>query len=306
MPLLNTQPSDLNYSYLIEMANGKNKETNKIIRGCTLVLEGVSFSIDLLPFKLGSFDVVVGMDGLSKLRAEIICHEKVICIPLPNGEIIEEALVLFVKKKDGSLRMYIDYRELKKLTVKNRYPLPRINDLFDQLQGSRYFSKIYLQSGYHQQRVHEEDVPKTAFRTRYGHYDFLVMPFGLTNALVVFMDLMNRRGQERLEEEIGSLETRSNNVSDQEIYIYSQENPTATAGGPDGFDSNEEEVVPKVDDVFLVDEVFDGAFGGDGEEDVVMGEGVVVTYSSLEMLTKTCLGGMMVSLIFLAGLEEEA
>ncbi|GJS23828.1 putative reverse transcriptase domain-containing protein [Tanacetum coccineum] len=101
-------------------------------------------------------------------------------------------LVLFVKKKDGSFRMCINYRELNKLTVKNRYPLLRINDLFDQLQGSSVYSKIELRSGYHQLRVREEDIPKTAFRTRYDHYEFQVMPFSLTNAHAVFMDLMNR------------------------------------------------------------------------------------------------------------------
>ncbi|GJR70684.1 putative reverse transcriptase domain-containing protein [Tanacetum coccineum] len=102
------------------------------------------------------------------------------------------APILFVKKKDGSFWMCIDYHELNKLTVKNQYPLPRINDLFDQLQGSRVYSKIDLRSGYHQLRVREEDISKTTFRTRYGHYEFQVMPFGLTNAPAVFMDLMNR------------------------------------------------------------------------------------------------------------------
>nr|GFB82027.1 putative reverse transcriptase domain-containing protein [Tanacetum cinerariifolium] len=102
------------------------------------------------------------------------------------------APVLFVKKKDGSFRMCIDYRKLNKLTVKNRYPLLRIDDLFDQLQGSRVYSKIDLRCGYHQLRVREEDIPKTALRTRYSHYEFQVMPFSLTNAPTVFMDLMNR------------------------------------------------------------------------------------------------------------------
>ena len=100
------------------------------------------------------------------------------------------APVLFVKKNDGSLRLRIDYRELNKVTIRNQYSLPRIDDLFYQLQGARVFSKIDLRSGYHQLKIRSEDVPKTAFKTRYGHYEFLVMPFELTDApvVIVFID----------------------------------------------------------------------------------------------------------------------
>ena len=102
------------------------------------------------------------------------------------------APVLFVKKKYGSLQLCIDYRQLNRVTIHNQYPLPRIDELFDQLQGSRVYSKIDLRPGYHQLRGQEGDVPKTAFKTCYGHYEFLEMPFGFTNALTAFMDLMNR------------------------------------------------------------------------------------------------------------------
>ncbi|GJV75851.1 hypothetical protein Tco_1507435 [Tanacetum coccineum] len=276
--MLNIPHITIDTFYNIEMADGNLVSTNTVIQGATLTLLSQPFKIDLMPIKLGSFNVVIGMDWLSKYHARIICDEKVIHIPI-NGEtliirvmekksnkkrledipVVREfpevfpedlpglppvrqvefqidlilgatpvsrapyrlapsemqelsnqlqelsdrgfirpstspwgAPILFVKMKDGSFRMCIDYQELNKLTVKNRYPLPRIDNLFDQLQGSSVYSKIDLRSCYHQLRVRDEDIPKTAFRTRYGHYEFQVMPFGLTNAHAVFMDLMNR------------------------------------------------------------------------------------------------------------------
>ena len=95
-------------------------------------------------------------------------------------------------KKDGSLRMVVDYRGLNEVTIKNKYPLPMINDLFDQLQGAKVFSKIDLRSGYHQLKIREQDIPKTAFTTRYGLYEYTVMSFGLTNAPAYFMNMMNK------------------------------------------------------------------------------------------------------------------
>ncbi|GKF43068.1 putative reverse transcriptase domain-containing protein, partial [Tanacetum coccineum] len=152
----------------------------------------VEFQIDLIPgaapvarapYQLAPYE----MKELSDQLQELFDKGFIRLSSSPWG-----ALVLFVKKKDGSFRMCIDYRELNKLTVKNRYPLPMIDDLVDQLQGSIVYSKIDLRSDYHQLRVLEEDISKTAFRTRYGHYEFQVMPFGYTNSLAVFMDLMNR------------------------------------------------------------------------------------------------------------------
>nr|GEV31228.1 putative reverse transcriptase domain-containing protein [Tanacetum cinerariifolium] len=226
--MLNIPSITLATTYNIEMADGNLISTNTVIQGCTLTLLNQPFEIDLIPIKLGCFNVVIGMDWLSKYHAKIICDEKVVHIPDEDETLIIQARasyrlapsemqelsnqlqeladrgfihpstspwgapVLFVKKEDGSFRMCIDYRELNKLTVKNRYPLPRINNLFDQLQGSSVYSKIDLRSGYHQLRVSDEDIPKTAFRTRYGHYEFQVMTFGLTNAPAVFIDLINR------------------------------------------------------------------------------------------------------------------
>ena len=100
--------------------------------------------------------------------------------------------MLLVKKKDGSLRLCVDYRQLNKMTIKNKYPLPRIDDLMDELHGSSVFSKFDLRSGYHQILLKADNVQKTAFKTRYGHFEYVVMPFGVTNAPTVFMDYMNK------------------------------------------------------------------------------------------------------------------
>ena len=124
------------------------------------------------------------------------------------------APVLFAKKKDKTLRLCIDYKELNRFTINNRYPLPRIEDLFDQLRGARVYSKIDLCTGYHQPRVREKDIPKKAFRTRYGHFEFTVMPFGLTNAPAAFMDIMHRVFQPYLDQLVV--------VFIDDILIYSQ------------------------------------------------------------------------------------
>ncbi|GJQ98614.1 putative reverse transcriptase domain-containing protein [Tanacetum coccineum] len=164
-PLLNVEPFIVNPGYAIEIAD---------VLGATPVAKS--------PYRLAPSE----MQELSGQLQEL--QDKGFIRPIHSSW---GASVLFVKKKDGSFRMCIDYRELNKITIKNRYPFPRIDDLFNQLQGACYFSKIDLQSGYHQLRVHEDDIPKTAFRTRYGYFEFTVMPFGLTNAPAVFMDLMN-------------------------------------------------------------------------------------------------------------------
>ncbi|GKD74273.1 putative reverse transcriptase domain-containing protein, partial [Tanacetum coccineum] len=161
------------------------------LHGLTPVRQ-VEFQMDLVP---GAAPVArapyrLALSEMQELSAQLqVLSDKGFIRPSssPWGD-----LVLFVKNKYGSFRICIDYRELNKLTVKNRYPLLRIGDLFDQLQGSSVYSKIDLSFGYHQLKVRDEDIPKTTFRTRYGHYEFQVMPFGLTNAPVVFIDLMNR------------------------------------------------------------------------------------------------------------------
>ncbi|GJY30482.1 putative reverse transcriptase domain-containing protein [Tanacetum coccineum] len=178
--LIDIVPTTLDYGYDVELADGISPTRQ------------VEFQIDLIPgaaplarapYRLAPPE----MKELSEQLQELSDKGFIRPSSSPWG-----APVLFVKKKDGSFRMCIGSRELNKLKVKNRYPLLRIDDLFDQLQGSSVYSKIDLRSGYHQLRVRKEDIPKTAFRTRYGHYEFQVMPFGLPNAPAVFMDLMNR------------------------------------------------------------------------------------------------------------------
>ncbi|GJT68561.1 putative reverse transcriptase domain-containing protein [Tanacetum coccineum] len=165
----------------------------------------VEFQIDLVPgaasiarapYRLAPFRMKKSSEKLQELSDKGFIRPS----SSPWG-----APVLFVKKKDGPFQMCIDYRELNKLTVKNRYPLPRIDDLFDQLRGSSVYSKIDLRSGYHQLQVREEDIPKMAFRTRYGQYEFQVMPFGLTNAPAIFMDLMNRNMKGHHEEHLKAI-----------------------------------------------------------------------------------------------------
>ena len=119
-----------------------------------------------------------------------------------------------MKNKDKTLQLFIDYKQLNRVTIKNRYPLPRIDDLFAQLRGARVYSKIDLRTGYHQLRVRETNIPKTAFRTRYGHFEFTVMPFGLTNVPAAFMDLMHRVFQPYLDQFVV--------VFVDDILIYSQ------------------------------------------------------------------------------------
>jgi hypothetical protein len=159
----------------------------------------VEFYIDLIPgtARIAKRPYCMAPTELAELKLQIAeLHQKGYIRPSssPWG-----GPVLFVTKKDGSMRMCIDYRSLNEVTIKNKYPLPRIDDLFDQLQGAKYLSKIDLRLGYHQLRIKEADVQKTAFVTGYGQYEFTVMPFGLTNAPAFFMNLINKVFMEELD-----------------------------------------------------------------------------------------------------------
>nr|GEZ43824.1 putative reverse transcriptase domain-containing protein [Tanacetum cinerariifolium] len=172
------------------------------------VVMGHLFKIDLMPIELGTFDVIIGMDGLVEQDVVIMYGKKVVHVPYENKTLVVEgdrgvsrlkviSCIMARKFIESGSQLFVAHitekePEFNKLTVKNRYPLPRIDDLFDQLQGSSVYSKIDLRTGYHQLRIREEDIPITSFRTQYGHYEFRVMPFDLTNAPIVFMDLMNR------------------------------------------------------------------------------------------------------------------
>ena len=152
----------------------------------------VEFAIDLVPgtrpILIAPYRMSASELGELKKQLEELLEKQFIRLSVsPWG-----ALVLLVKKKDGSMRLCVDYRQLNNVTIKNRYPLPRIDDLMDQLVGAEAFCKIDLRSGYYHIRVKAENISKTAFRTRYGHYEYSVMPFGVSNAPCVFMEYMNR------------------------------------------------------------------------------------------------------------------
>ncbi|GJW72320.1 putative reverse transcriptase domain-containing protein [Tanacetum coccineum] len=236
IPLLGIEPSELGFRYEIEIASGQLVEIDKVIKGCKLEIEGHVFDIDLIPFRHGSFDMIIGMDWLSNHKAEIICYEKVVRIPLLDGKVLrvlgekpeekmrqlksakakekekEEIVVVrdFPKVFPDDLSGLPPIREIELIpgatpVAKSPYRLAPseleelsgqlkelqdkgfirpslspwgvpvlIDDLFDQMQGSQFFLNVDLSSGYHQLRVHEDDIPKTAFRTRYGHFEFTV------------------------------------------------------------------------------------------------------------------------------------
>nr|GEV08415.1 hypothetical protein [Tanacetum cinerariifolium] len=208
-------PTALDHYYDVELSDERIIWLNTILRGCTLNFLNRSFNIDLMPVELGSFDAIIGMDWLAKYQDVIVCAKKIIRINWGDEKLIVRRdrsdrgnetrlnIISCTKTQKYMLKgchvfladvttKEIEDKSEKKRLEDNRYPLPRIDDSFDQLQGSSVYSKIDLRSVYHQLRVHEEDIPKAAFRTCYSNYEFQVMPFGLTNALEVFMDLMNR------------------------------------------------------------------------------------------------------------------
>jgi hypothetical protein len=159
----------------------------------------VEFVIDLLPgtAPISKRPYRMSVEELQELKKQLTELQEAGYIHLSSSPC--GAPVLFVQKKDGSQRMCVDYRSLNDVTIKNKYLLPHIDDLFDQMRGARVFSNIDLRSGYHQMKIRPSDIPKTAFSTRYGLYEFTVMSFGLTNAPAYFMNLMNKVFMEYLD-----------------------------------------------------------------------------------------------------------
>ncbi|GJS80579.1 putative reverse transcriptase domain-containing protein [Tanacetum coccineum] len=190
-PLLNEKPSIANPGYVIEVANGKKMEVDRIFYGCRLELGDSIFPIDLIPLGQGSFDVIIRMDWLSNQKAVIVCHEKIVRIPVEEATPVAKApcrLEPSVMPRTGGATS----SSCKTMGfIRQVFPFGERQFCLSE-EGARYFSKIDLQFGYHQLKVPDDDISKTAFKTRYGHFEFTVMPFGLTNAPAVFMDLMNQ------------------------------------------------------------------------------------------------------------------
>nr|GFA54393.1 putative reverse transcriptase domain-containing protein [Tanacetum cinerariifolium] len=211
---INIPPTLLNFTLSISTPIKGLAVINHEYQNCSLRFDDKIHFANLFTLDKLDFDIILGMDWLTKHRATIVCHTKIVIFgDLDKPEFVYQDSQLgllasimdtssdgatlgtscfgFVKKKDCSMRLCIDYRELNHVAIRNLYSLPQIDDLFDQLQGAKFLSKIDLRSVYPRLWVKEQDIPNTSFRTRYGHYEFLVMTFGLTNAPTVFIDLMN-------------------------------------------------------------------------------------------------------------------